>query len=128
MASTLHPESEIAELEVKLGVSFNNRDLLRQALTHESFINEWGEVDPEDGLASYERLEYLGDAVLNYAVANALFERSDAATRRRTVDWQGVHRLQGFIWLGRLKNSILATTSCEARVRSHTVLTFAIRY
>ncbi len=79
MASTLHPESEIAELEVKLGVSFNNRDLLRQALTHESFINEWGEVDPEDGLASYERLEYLGDAVLNYAVANALFERSDAA-------------------------------------------------
>ncbi len=79
MASEIHPESEIAELEVKLGVNFNNRDLLRQALTHESFINEWGAEDIEVELASYERLEYLGDAVLNYAVANALFERSDGA-------------------------------------------------
>lgn len=77
--SEIHPESEIEELEVKLGVSFNNRDLLRQALTHESFINEWGVDDSEVEIASYERLEYLGDAVLNYAVANALFERSDAA-------------------------------------------------
>ncbi len=75
----IHPESEITELELKLGVSFTNRELLRQALTHESFINEWGSDESEDGLSSYERLEYLGDAVLNYAVANALFERSSGA-------------------------------------------------
>ena len=75
----IHPESEIAELELRLGVSFNNRDLLRQALTHESFINEWGAENHEVQIESYERLEYLGDAVLNYAVANALFERSGAA-------------------------------------------------
>ena len=79
MASEIHPEPEITELEVKLGVSFNNRELLRQALTHESFVNEWGADDSETEIASYERLEYLGDAVLNYAVANALFERSAAA-------------------------------------------------
>lgn len=79
MASEVHPESEIAELELKLGVSFTNRELLRQALTHESFINEWGSDAAEDEISSYERLEYLGDAVLNYAVANALFERSAGA-------------------------------------------------
>ena len=79
MASETHPESEIAELELKLGVSFTNRDLLRQALTHESFINEWGSDEAEGEISSYERLEYLGDAVLNYAVANALFERSTGA-------------------------------------------------
>ena len=79
MAPEIHPESEIAELEHKLGVSFTNRELLRQALTHESFINEWGSDEAKDEITSYERLEYLGDAVLNYAVANALFVRSAGA-------------------------------------------------
>lgn len=79
MAAEIHPESEIAELELRLGVSFHNRELLRQALTHESFINEWGSDQAEDGMSSYERLEYLGDAVLNYTVANALFQRSTGA-------------------------------------------------
>lgn len=80
MASEITPESEIDELEAKLGVNFSNRDLLRQALTHESFVNEWGADDAGIGTQSYERLEYLGDAVLNYTVANALFERSMTAT------------------------------------------------
>ena len=80
MAPEIIPESEIDELETKLGVSFSNRGLLRQALTHESFVNEWGADDVDRGMQSYERLEYLGDAVLNYTVANALFERSMTAT------------------------------------------------
>ena len=80
MAPEIIPESEIDELETKLGVNFSNRNLLRQALTHESFVNEWSADDVERGMQSYERLEYLGDAVLNYTVANALFERSMTAT------------------------------------------------
>lgn len=80
MAPEIISELEIYELETKLGVNFSNRDLLRQALTHESFVNEWGVNDVEKGVQSYERLEYLGDAVLNYTVANALFERSMTAT------------------------------------------------
>ena len=79
MAYEIHPESEIVDIESRLGVRFNNRDLLRQALTHESFVNEWGAVNDDGELASYERLEYLGDAVLNYTVAVGLFERSDDA-------------------------------------------------
>ncbi len=77
--SEIHPEAEIFELESRLGVEFNDRGLLRQALTHESFVNEWIAVNPGLELASYERLEYLGDAVLNYTVAVGLFERSDDA-------------------------------------------------
>ncbi|MXX92416.1 MAG: ribonuclease III [Chloroflexi bacterium] len=80
MAPEIIPELEIDELETKLGINFSNRNLLRQALTHESFVNEWGADDVERGMQSYERLEYLGDAVLNYTVANALFERSMTAT------------------------------------------------
>lgn len=80
MAPEITSESEIDELEAKLGVNFSNRDLLRQALTHESFVNEWGVENSGDEVQSYERLEYLGDAVLNYTVANALFERSMTAT------------------------------------------------
>ncbi len=80
LAPEITPESEIDELEVKLGVNFSNRNLLRQALTHESFVNEWGVDGSVEGVQSYERLEYLGDAVLNYTVANALFERSMTAT------------------------------------------------
>ena len=80
MGPEITSESEIDELEAKLGVRFSNRNLLRQALTHESFVNEWGTENAGEDVQSYERLEYLGDAVLNYAVANALFERSMTAT------------------------------------------------
>ena len=80
MATLITPESEITELEGKLGVKFSNRDLLRQALTHESFVNEWVSESTVDGVRSYERLEYLGDAVLNFTVANALFQSSDDAS------------------------------------------------
>ncbi len=80
MPPEIIPETEIDELELKLGFKFSNRDLLRQALTHESFVNEWGVENSSDEVQSYERLEYLGDAVLNYTVANALFERSLTAT------------------------------------------------
>ena len=78
--SLITSDSEINELEGKLGVKFSNRNLLRQALTHESFVNERSAESTSDGIRSYERLEYLGDAVLNFTVAKALFEMSDDAS------------------------------------------------
>ena len=80
MTLETNSETELDELEVKLGVTFTNRNLLKQALTHESFINEWADEHVAAPMSSYERLEFLGDAVLNFAVANALFERSDDAS------------------------------------------------
>lgn len=49
------------EIENKLGYSFKNKDLLKQAFTHSSYANRFGEK-------SNERLEYLGDAVLQFVV------------------------------------------------------------
>lgn len=51
---------DFAELENKIGYTYKNKDLLRQAMTHTSFANE----QKINKLASYERIEFLGDAVL----------------------------------------------------------------
>lgn len=53
----------------RLGVTFKNQALLEQALTHRSYINE----HPESELHHNERLEFLGDAVLELASTVRLF-------------------------------------------------------
>ena len=58
-----------ADLEVRLGVTFKNAELLQKALVHSSYVNENPEAAPE----SNERLEFLGDAVLGLAIADELF-------------------------------------------------------
>jgi ribonuclease-3 len=69
-------DPRLAELEARLGVEFNDRSLLSTALVHASFVNE----NPDAGLQSNERVEFLGDAVVDLAVGHALFERADGAT------------------------------------------------
>lgn len=54
-------------LAKELGHEFSDLDHLDRALTHASTGNE--------GKRSYERLEFLGDAILNFAVADALFQQ-----------------------------------------------------
>ena len=58
-------------LESVLGFSFRDPSLLRLALVHRSYCNENG-LDPSE---SYERLEFLGDAVLELAVSTELYRR-----------------------------------------------------
>lgn len=55
--------------EKAIGVTFKSRDLLTQAFIHRSYLNE----NPRTGLAHNERLEFLGDAVLELAVTNFLY-------------------------------------------------------
>lgn len=62
---------EITEVEKSLGVNFKNKSLLREALTHRSFLNE----AKEKNLRSNERLEFLGDAVLAFWVSSQIFYR-----------------------------------------------------
>jgi len=52
-------------------LEFNNILLLKQALTHRSYINEHGTADTGDN----ERLEFLGDAVLDFLVGDMLYQR-----------------------------------------------------
>ena len=61
----------IEELEQALGLSFQDRGLLRQALTHRSWVNEHS-GDTRD---SYERLEFLGDVVVRLIVSEELYYR-----------------------------------------------------
>ncbi len=59
------------ELEGKLGYVFRDRSLLKLALTHSSFSNELKHQKTEN----YERLEFLGDAVLELSVSEHLYEK-----------------------------------------------------
>lgn len=60
----------IKKLADKLGVKFNNLDLLQQAVTHRSYLNE----NRDYKLDHNERLEFLGDAVLELVVTEHLYE------------------------------------------------------
>lgn len=56
--------SDVPGFERAIGYVFNSRDLLKQALTHRSY-----------GATHNERLEFLGDSILNCVIAQALYER-----------------------------------------------------
>lgn len=61
---------KIEELELIIGVVFKNKDLLTQAVTHRSYLNE----NPSYKLDHNERLEFLGDAVLELVVTEYLYK------------------------------------------------------
>lgn len=103
----------LKELQQKIGYQFKDETLLKQALTHSSFANE----QKINKLGNYERLEFLGDAVLELVSSEFLFnENKDMPegqlTRLRAsmVCERHWHTVQGI--------SALAHTSCLARARS----------
>ncbi|MFW5635384.1 MAG: ribonuclease III [Thermodesulfobacteriota bacterium] len=59
---------EFSELQRKLSYDFSDESLLAEACRHSSYVNE----HPESGVNSNERLEFLGDAVLNLVVSHLL--------------------------------------------------------
>ncbi|HQR45170.1 MAG TPA: ribonuclease III [Thermoanaerobaculia bacterium] len=64
------PDDPLEALEERLGHGFRDRTLLLRALTHSSFANE---ADPAAGVADNETLEFLGDSLLGFLVADLLF-------------------------------------------------------
>ncbi len=64
-------ESSLTELERLLPYGFKNKDLLDNALRHTSFVNE----QQQPGISDNERLEFLGDAVLNIIISHMLMVR-----------------------------------------------------
>lgn len=62
---------DLKPLEKKIGITFKNKSLLKEALTHRSYLNE----NPSWDVAHNERLEFLGDAVLELVVTENLFKR-----------------------------------------------------
>lgn len=60
---------DFSEFEQKIGITFKDKALLKRAFTHRSYLNE----NKQAGLRHNERLEFLGDAVLELAVTHFLF-------------------------------------------------------
>lgn len=123
--STKDLPTDTDELEAALGYRFKDPQQLRRALIHSSYVNE----QPQNGLASNERLEFMGDAVLNLVVSHLLMQRfpdlSEGSLSRSRANLVNETRLAGIarqiglgphlilgkgeeLTDGRNKNSILA--------------------
>lgn len=72
----------LSHLQEKIGIRFKDPTLLEKALSHKTFARE-------RGTESYERLEFLGDSLLNFIVGDYLFHRDDedegTLTKRRAT-------------------------------------------
>jgi ribonuclease-3 len=68
------PEFEV--FEKNIGITFKNKELLRRAFTHRSYLNENRATE----MSHNERLEFLGDAVLELVVTQYLFDKYPDST------------------------------------------------
>ena len=71
MNSAATAQLAVETAEGALGLVFQDKTLLQRALTHRSYLNE----NQSAPLADNERLEFLGDAVLDFVVGEDLFQR-----------------------------------------------------
>jgi ribonuclease-3 len=101
---------DAGSLQESIGVAFKNAGLLEQALVHSSYVNE----NPELAPASNERLEFLGDAILGFIVAEKLYRdfpdlaegemtrlRSILVRRETLADIAGSFGLGDYLYMGK---------------------------
>lgn len=69
----------LTQFQEVLGLHFRDQSLLQRALTHKSYLNE----HPRKGLEDNQRLEFLGDAVLDFVSGEWLYNRFPEATEGR---------------------------------------------
>lgn len=75
---------DFSKVEKKLGIKFKNKDLLVQAFCHRSYLNE----NPDFHLENNERLEFLGDAVLELIVTEYLYQKYPKKTEGELTNWR----------------------------------------
>src|SRR5215831_12627773 len=63
-------------LENSTGYRFQDREILRRALTHSSHVHEKSALEDVNGLRDNEQLEFLGDAVLGFLISEALVAKN----------------------------------------------------
>ena len=71
LEGTIFSHDSVKDLLDRFKLSYKNKTLFIQAITHSSFCNENSKIAPK----SYERLEFLGDSLLGHALSEMLFER-----------------------------------------------------
>ena len=96
--------ADLTALQQALGVSFDDLSLLEHAMVHSSYVNE----NPALSLTSNERLEFLGDAILDFIIAEKLYRDFPGSTegemtrhRAALVSGQALARIAAGIDLGR---------------------------
>ncbi len=77
-------EENFKQLEEKIGVEFEDKNLLVQAFCHRSYLNE----NPDFNLGQNERLEFLGDAVLELIVTNYLYSHYPDKSEGELTTWR----------------------------------------
>ena len=76
--------NDFSELEKKLDTKFKNKNLLTQAFVHRSYLNE----NPNFHLSQNERLEFLGDAVLELIVTENLYNTYPDKAEGELTSWR----------------------------------------
>ena len=71
-------------LEKKLNLKFKNKDLLKQAFIHRSYLNENSDIK----LGHNERMEFLGDAILELVVTEELYKKYPTQTEGELTNWR----------------------------------------
>jgi ribonuclease III len=75
---------DFSKLEKALKIEFKNKTLLAQAFCHRSYLNE----NPSCGLENNERLEFLGDAVLELAITEYLYGQYPQKPEGELTNWR----------------------------------------
>lgn len=75
---------EFSKLQTTIKYTFSNPDFLKQSMVHRSYINE----HPEFNLGHNERLEFLGDAVLEIIVTEHLYHTYPHTPEGELTDWR----------------------------------------
>jgi ribonuclease-3 len=105
----------IDDLQHTLGFTFTHRGLLEEALTHSSYLNE----HPNEEVKDYERLEFLGDAVLDFVTGEMLFTRfPDLAEGELTRLRSALVRMESLAELARAINLGAAVRMGKGEVRN----------
>ncbi|MBU0707758.1 ribonuclease III, partial [Patescibacteria group bacterium] len=99
---------DLTQFEKIIGSDFTNKDLLKQSLVHRSYINE----HPNFSLGHNERLEFLGDAVLELAVTRHLFLKYEDKAEGELTNWRA----------SLVKSDTLADTAEEINVNDYLYL------
>lgn len=103
----LNTQPSFQTVEDVMGFHFSKRELLFEALTHSSFVNEFAKLD----VRSYERLEFLGDALVDFFVSKELSRRysdlSEGELSRLRAALVNEHSLSELSWRHSLGEGLL---------------------
>lgn len=79
-------DADVLPLEESIGYRFNDEEILRTALTHTSYVNENKAKNPL--ICSSERLEFLGDSVLELVISTYLYETFPESTEGELSEYR----------------------------------------